>query len=446
MDTRLYRLSAPLVALRLGCGLAVPGLFGATLQERIAAAQPGQTIVVEGGTHAGPLTVDRPIRLIGKGSPVVLGDGWDHVIKVRAPDVTVEGFTVRRSGLDLQKDHAGIHVTGDRAVLRRNRIEDSLHGIYIRQANEVLLEGNDVDGSPIARPVLPAPAGTPGGETVSGENCEIDLDQNRRGNGLHLWNSRGHRIVGNRIRQTRDGIYFSFVNDSTVSGNDIAEVRYGLHYMYSDRNRFYANSFERNVGGAAVMYSREVVLEQNTFRDHVGHRGYGILFLSADFCCITDNTVERNSAGLFLQNGNLNRTTGNRIVQNYIGLRMHPSCYDNVVAGNSFESNLHQVDLAGGRNMGNRFDENGRGNYWSAAARVDLDRNGVSELPHHEIDLLGDRRREFPWIAYLSGSPALSTLEYALKRAPLPEVDHVTDRKPLMQPGLPPMATTSLTP
>ena len=42
----------------------------------------------------------------------------------------------------------------------------------------------------------------------------------------------------NAIRGTRDGIYFSFAEKTTVRGNKITRVRYGLHYMYSDDNLF----------------------------------------------------------------------------------------------------------------------------------------------------------------------------------------------------------------
>ncbi len=68
---------------------------------------------------------------------------------------------------------------------------------------------------------------------------------NRRGNGIHQWNCEGNLIRGNEISDTRDGIYFSFTNNSRVENNVVHHVRYGLHYMYSDGNFFENNTFTR---------------------------------------------------------------------------------------------------------------------------------------------------------------------------------------------------------
>jgi nitrous oxidase accessory protein len=102
--------------------------------------------------------------------------------------------------------------------------------------------------------------------------CAAPANQNRRGNGVHIWNSVGHTIAGNVIRDTRDGIYFSFVDRSTVRDNDIARVRYGLHYMYSDENRFDRNVFSDNAAGAALMYSKGLTLAGNRFVANRSHR------------------------------------------------------------------------------------------------------------------------------------------------------------------------------
>src|SRR5207253_4777295 len=101
---------------------------------------------------------------------------------------------------------AAIYITGAGAVVANNRIHDSLHGIYIRQADGARIEGNTIDGSEtIVQPVDPFTVKVRPSE---GELCEVALDQNRRGNGIHIWNSSHHLVLGNRIRRTRDGIYF----------------------------------------------------------------------------------------------------------------------------------------------------------------------------------------------------------------------------------------------
>ena len=65
---------------------------------------------------------------------------------MRAADVTIEGFEIRGSGLDLSLDHAGVHVTAPRVTVRDNRIVECLHGVYVRHADGARIEGNTILG------------------------------------------------------------------------------------------------------------------------------------------------------------------------------------------------------------------------------------------------------------------------------------------------------------
>ena len=101
--------------------------------------------------------IDRAVRLHGDPGAHLVGDGVTHTVAVRAADVTVDGFDISGSGIDLGKDHAAVYVTGDRAVIVNNHIHDALHGVYVRQADGVRIEGNHRrhgHGRPANRSVL----------------------------------------------------------------------------------------------------------------------------------------------------------------------------------------------------------------------------------------------------------------------------------------------------
>ena len=397
---------------------------GPWLQEQLATAVDGAVIDVPPGEYWGPFVIERTVHLRGGGRATLRGDKATHVVAVRAPDVVIEGFTLRDSGLDLGKDHAAIHVTAPRAVIRDNRIVHSLHGVYVRQADDVRVEGNTIIGqATIVEKVDPATLRpTPG----AGELCEIGLDQNRRGNALHFWNSSGHVIARNVVRDTRDGVYFSFVDRSEVRENDIARVRYGLHYMYSDENHFAGNVFHENAAGAALMFSKGIVLEHNRFMANRSHRAYGILFQSVDDTEVRGNRITGNTVGLFIDGGHENRLTGNRIAANHVGVRVSDSADANAFAGNTFAGNLHTVETTGGR-ASSRWSDDGRGNHWDNAMRLDLDRDGVGDLPHRELDVFGPLRRSFPAVGLLIGSPGERLLRFVHTRIALPGMHGVTD-------------------
>lgn len=254
---------------------------------------------------------------------------------------------------------------------------------------------------------------------------------NRRGNGIHQWNCEGNLIRGNEISDTRDGIYFSFTNNSRVENNLVHHVRYGLHYMYSDGNVFENNTFSENAAGAAIMFSKELVVRGNRFINNRGHRAYGLIFQSSDRSRLEKNEITQNAVGLSFNQCNENQIAGNRVMQNYIGLRFGSNSDGNRFTENVFMQNLHPVETGASDVSGSRWAVNGVGNFWDGSFELDLDRDGVNDLPHRELDLFGVLRRDFPAVAFLSDSPALKLLRFAEERAALPGISYIEDPAPL---------------
>ena len=163
------------------------------------------------------------------------------------------GLRITGSGLNLSDDDAAVFVTGNRATIENNTIANSLHGIYLKKVSGARILDNRIEGkTTIAASTEPVEKGI----GQSAENCDTTLVANRRGNGIHQWNCEGNLIRGNDISETRDGIYFSFTNNSRVENNLVHHTRYGLHYMYSDSNVFENNTFTENAAGAAIMFSK----------------------------------------------------------------------------------------------------------------------------------------------------------------------------------------------
>lgn len=402
---RVFRLNVPvwatLAALLVSLAAAQP-----SLQARIDAAVPGDTLYVEGGRYAGSLVIDREVVLIGQDWPEIDGEGKGHVVEIKARGVTVEGFVVTGSGERLEDDHAGLMVTGGEVTLRNNRIRDALHGIYVKGTRRARIEENMIEG-------------------------KAHLIPSRRGNGIHLWKSTENVIRGNTITATRDGIYFSFATGTRTMGNTVHDVRYGLHYMYSDDNSFSENTFFQNAAGAALMYSEDITVRGNTFRENKGYRGYGLLLQSVDRVQLEKNHLTQNSVGVYLENSNSNVFRGNRIESNHRGLRFTASSMDNRFTENVIRGNLQTVELSG-LSPTNEWHEEGRGNFWGARGLLDLDSDGVSELPHRAVDLLGPRQEDFPYAALLSAAPGVELLSQALRRVPPPDLTMIVDEHALV--------------
>jgi nitrous oxidase accessory protein len=385
---------------------AGPGRPHPTAAQALAAASPGDSVRLAAGTHAGPLViVVSRVTVTGPGA-VVDGGRRGSVITVAADSVTLDGFTVRSSGRSMDRDEAAVKLqrcVG--CVVRRLTVRDPLHGIYLLESHGVTIEANDIVG----------PA---------------DVLESARGNGIHLFNSTGNRLVRNRVRSTRDGIYFSFASQNLVTGNEVTRTRYGLHYMYSDDNRFEDNAFTENAAGAAVMFSKRIILRHNLFARHVGYRAYGLLLQTGEDMLVEENRFEGNLVGLFLDGSLRNTFRDNQIAGNGIGIDLLASAEQNTFTGNRFRDNRTPVRKVLGTGE-NRWALDGRGNDWGDPAVYDLDRNGIGDRPYRAGDPFLTLAAARPALELYGGTLAARALSWAEEAFPVFDVPRVVDSAPL---------------
>ncbi len=395
-----------------------------SVQERIDSAEAGDTLVLEDRVHDGSIVINKPLTLVGAGSAEIRGTGKGKTVHISADNVTLQELRITGSGLNLFDDDAAVFVTGNDAIIEHNAISNSLHGIYLKKVSNARVIGNRIEGKTT---LAVSNEAVEKGIGQSAENCDATLVSNRRGNGIHQWNCEGNLIVGNEISEARDGIYFSFTNDSRVENNAIHHVRYGLHYMYSNDNVFVNNTFTENAAGAAIMFSNGLTVQNNKFLNNRGLRAYGLILQSTDNSRLEQNEIAHNAVGLSFNQCNGNRVIGNRVTRNYIGLKFGSNSDDNRFSENVFARNLHPVETGVAEGSGNKWAIDGVGNRWDGATEFDLDRDGVNDWPHRELDLFGVLRRDFPAVALLSDSPAVKLLRFAQQRAALPGLSSIED-------------------
>ena len=323
------------------------------LQARLDAAAAGETVTVAAGVYEGDIVIDRSVRLLGQGRPRLLGSGAGSVVRIRAPDVTIEGFDIDgRGGGDLGQDSSGIHVAAPRATVRGCAISGSLFGIYLREAHGSAVLGSRVRGIP-------------------------GKDAGEKGSGIHVWNTEGFRLEDNEVADVRDGFYIQSSSRGTIRGNVARDLRYGLHYMFSDDNLFEDNLFERGAAGTALMYSKRITFRRNRFLHNRGFASVGLLFKACDDVVAESNLVADNARGIFLEGSYRNLFRGNVVAESDVAIVLYDSSGGNRFEGNSFVGNRTPLNL-----VGKRTDTVFRGNYWSDDRDVDLDGDGRADRPY----------------------------------------------------------------
>jgi nitrous oxidase accessory protein len=331
-----------------------------------------------------------------------------NVVRITAPGTRIEGIHVSESGASLSRDMAAILVEADEVTVRNCRVTRPLHGIYVKGGSRTHLEGNRIYG-------------------------RLDLIEADRGNGIHLWNTKGNVLVGNAIRDVRDGIYFSFADSTQVTRNRIHGVRYGLHYMYSNHNVFVENVFDRNVAGAALMYSSDIAFERNVFAHCRGFRAYGVLYQSMEDTRAEGNLILDNSRGVFLNNSSRNVLCGNDIVDNGLAIQLNGGCAENRFVGNNFIGNLSDLILDVS-DTDTEWQGDGGGNHWSAYRGFDLDGDGVGDRPHEIQRVFQVAETRVPEVRFLVFGAAAQILAEAERALPILNLGAAADSLPRVRP------------
>jgi nitrous oxidase accessory protein len=384
---------------------STPAAVTSPIQARIDAARDGDTVEVGPGTYVGDLVVDRRVRLVGLGRPLLVGSGRGTVVAVRAAGAVVEGFDIDgREGGDLGRDPSGVHISAPDVTVRDCRVRETLFGVYLREAHRAVVERCVIQG-------------------IKGK------DPGEKGSGIHVWNTQGFRLDGNEIYDVRDGFYIQSSNDGLVRGNVARDLRYGIHYMFSDDNVFEDNLFENGDAGTAIMYSKRLTFRRNRFLHNRGFASVGLLFKECDDGVAEDNLIADNARGIFLEGSYRNVFRRNIVAASDTAIVLYDSSGGNRFEENSFVGNLTPLLLVG-RRTDTAFD----GNYWSTNAEPDLDGDGRSDRPYRLSTVFDHFRGNLTAADLFSVGLAAATLGAAEQTFPVLEPIRVEDRAPLVRP------------
>lgn len=412
-EARAHPAAAAAALAILVCGpWAAPGAAAQTLQQRIDAAAPGSTVVVDGGLHAS-IAIRGPLTLVGTNNPIIDGNGIGSVVSISGDEVVFRGFTVRNSGREVTEEAAGIKASGNRHRIESNTVRDVYFGIHVGAGEGVLIQNNEV---------------TPG-----------ERHGARPGHGISVWHTRNSEIVKNRVSHARDGIYLSFTDGVSATANIVTRCRYGIHSMYSHNAVLLQNRLTANLLGSALMMSDRLVLRGNRIEQHrEGSAAYGILLKDIGDLLAEDNVIIANRIGIYAEAvpGNPSQSAvlaNNIIAGNEVGLAMQSNA-TLTVTQNRIADNLTDV-RALGRQLSPRsqWSRDGRGNSWSQYRGFDADRNGIGDVPHRVDDAMDALIRRSPLAQAFLYTPAHLAIEAAARMFPIYRQRPIlVDERPLM--------------
>lgn len=363
----------------------------------IEAAAEGTVIVPPPGRYEGNLRIRKAVTLDGQNRVTFDGLGKGTVVEIRAKNITLRNVTVTGSGDDVHSEPACIRAETGPVRIEGCTVLDAYFGIDLKESPDSFIVGNTVRGK--------------------------DLDPERRGDGIRIWWSAGTTIEGNTVSDSRDMVFW-YSENITVTRNTVTGSRYGLHFMYSHNTTLTENTLSGNSVGVYLMYSNSIRLTRNQMINSRGASGYGLGLKDCDDITIDGNALLANRVGVYVDNspsslGSTGLFESNLIAFNEVGLLATPNTHDNVFTGNTFIENEESAATHGpGRLVSNTFVRNGVGNYWSDYAGIDLDDDGVGDMPYEPRSLFGAMLSAQPNLRIFVHSPAQQAIEFTARALP----------------------------
>lgn len=377
-----------------------------SLRKGVELARDGDTILLHKGLYKeGNIIIQKSIRLIGVGEPVLDGEGKYEILTVSGQGIVIKGVHFANAGYSSVYDYAAVKVVdADNIIIENNIVTNAYFAIHIANASMSIVRNNTVKSN---------------ARTEQGS-----------GNGIHLWKCSEMVVEDNHLQGHRDGIYLEFVTHSIIQDNvSIHNIRYGLHFMFSNDDAYMGNVFRDNGAGVAVMFSNRVLMHSNIFEHNWGPSAYGLMLKEINDARILHNSFVQNTTAIHMEGANRATVQRNTFEGNGWAMRVLASSMDNIFFHNNFSGNTFDVATNGATAVNRYYD-----NYWDKYEGYDLDRNGVGDVPYHPVSMYSMIIEQNPTTLLLLRSFMVSLLDKAEKALPSLTPENLVDDRPLMKP------------
>lgn len=363
---------------------------------------PGTTVHLTPGFYEGPWEITSEGVVVEAHGAMLIGPTEGSAVILAAPGITISGLIVNGAGPvdDLY--------TPDTAFWLIDCADCQLNEVTVVNARSAVR----VESSPAASVTggfFTGAAGSPA---------------------LTVFDSPGLTLTQTRVEGYLDGVYIENSDSVSVVENEFSGAsRYALHVMFSRDTQLLRNVVRGGNVGSAVMYGRDIVVSENLFEGHVGPLAFGLLLQELENAVVNGNRFDGNTVGMLIVSAPDVRIEANIISNGGFGMlvrrsRLGPGS-DVTVVGNTFFGNVSDVAVDDPEAAVTTS-----GNSYEAASRLDMDGDGVSDvpfLPSSTYDMLASRQSDLSLFAL---SPGILLWQSAEATVPALRLATLTDEAP----------------
>jgi parallel beta-helix repeat protein len=277
-----------------------------TIQQALTNATNGDTIFVydDSSPYNEHLIITIPISLKGENPSTthIIGIDFEHIIEIRASDISIEGFTFTTAENITTK--AAIYIENQRNIIIQNNhiCQNPGYGIQTASSDNLQLHDNHFQDNKYA---------------IFGQDDLSFLCSNNEFinnlEGIYQINGIGTQINYNIFQRNSVAIHLERNMNFTISKNQITQNDIGLHILQTQNSLF----------------------TQNTIHDN---RWFGLWLINSSHNQIINNTITENiDIGLYIKSGVSNQISHNYILENDDGIYLEYSA-NNIITNNEFNN------------------------------------------------------------------------------------------------------------
>lgn len=370
----------------------------------LPALQVGDVLNLTPGRYVGPWEIAIADVVIRGAGATLVSQGEGSTLVLAAPGIRVEGLSVDGSGPvdDLY--------TPDAAYWLFDCVACVLDGVSSVNARSAVR----AEGSWAAQVTGASFVGAEGSPAIT------------------VFDSPGFGLEYTVVNGFLDGIYIEKSDSASVIGSEfVGAGRYALHVMFSRDTLLEGNTVRGGRVGSAAMYGRGVIVRGNRFEGHVGPLAFGLLLQELEEAVVVGNQFEGNTVSMLVVSAPDVRVEANEVSGSGFGMLVQRTRSGPVsavvVEGNRFRGNVSDIAVddpdAALRVHGNQFE---------AASRLDMDGDGVSDVPHlpsSSFDMLASRQ---PDLSLFALSPGVILWQTAEASVPALRLATLQDASPLL--------------
>ncbi|KAF5427619.1 CASH domain-dontaining protein, partial [Candidatus Methanophagaceae archaeon] len=327
-----------------------------TIQSKIDAASPGDTIIIKGGSYQENVRVDKRLTIRSDGDPanciIHAASPKGYVFEITSDYVNIIGFKI-----DGASDSCGIYIcNANNCNISNNIISGNYQGIYLSNSWRNTISRNNVFSNKNYGIIL-----TDGcchnqiinNKVSSNLNyCGIYLRESNNNDvhnnsanynhyqGIELRTSNENMITNNMVKNNGDnGILLNASGGNRLMGNDVSNNSYSGILLNSSNNNDIGNSIANYnyYEGIELWRSNENIITNNTVKNNGDN---GIYLEESNDNKITDNIVSKNDYnGIVLGTSNNSEICNNIATYNhYQGIGFWRS-NENIITNNTVKNN-----------------------------------------------------------------------------------------------------------